>query len=135
MHAEDAVTVIAKRELAEVMRAQLEQEKIASMKSDVETVTTSMRDLDRRAGRVLPGGDSAGGRATYLSPVRRPRVVPRFKNPSCRAAALVTSILRPPANGPRSLIRTTTVRPWLRFSTRTIVPNGSERGAAVSRFG
>src|SRR2546428_12367426 len=38
---------------------------------------------------------------------------------------------RPCTKGPRSLIRTTTERPVLRFVTRTIVPNGSDRCAAV----
>ena len=32
-------------------------EKITSMESEIETVTTCMRDLHRRGVRVLPGGD------------------------------------------------------------------------------
>lgn len=49
-----------------------------------------------------------------------------------RAEALERSITRPPAYGPRSLIRTTTERPLLLFVTRTFVPKGSVRWAAVS---
>ena len=43
--------------------------------------------------------------------------------------------MRPPTNGPRSLMRTTTDRPFFRFSTFTLVPKGSERCAAVSAPG
>ena len=39
------------------------------------------------------------------------------------------------AEGPRSLMRTTTDRPFAWFTTRSRVPNGSVRWAAVSRFG
>ncbi len=38
---------------------------------------------------------------------------------------------RPRTNGPRSLMRTTTERPFARFVTRARVPSGSERCAAV----
>jgi hypothetical protein len=55
----------------------------------------------------------------------------RPENPRARAAAGVTSITRPRVNGPRSLIRTTVERPFWVFVTRIIVPNGSERCAAV----
>jgi len=48
------------------------------------------------------------------------------------AAAGDTSMMRPLLNGPRSLMRTTTVRPLRRLVTRTIVPNGKVRCAAVS---
>ena len=41
---------------------------------------------------------------------------------------------RPPAYGPRSLIRTTTVRPLVLLVTRTRVPKGSERWAAVKSW-
>lgn len=40
-------------------------------------------------------------------------------------------MMRPPANGPRSLMRTSTDRPLSRLVTRTQVPNGSVRWAAV----
>src|SRR5262249_26662253 len=53
------------------------------------------------------------------------------ENPNWWAAAGVTSMIRPCTNGPRSLIRATTERPLLRLVTRTIVPNGSDRWAAV----
>src|SRR6266446_3463268 len=41
---------------------------------------------------------------------------------------------RPRTNGPRSLMRTTTERPFARFVTRTRVPSGNERCAAVKPF-
>ena len=44
-------------------------------------------------------------------------------------------MIRPLMNGPRSLIRTTTALPLLRFSTSTLVPKGSERWAAVIALG
>jgi hypothetical protein len=40
-------------------------------------------------------------------------------------------MMRPATNGPRSLTRTTTTIPLARFVTRTIVPNGKVRWAAV----
>ena len=43
--------------------------------------------------------------------------------------------MRPPTKGPRSLMRTTTERPLPTWVTRTRVPNGSERWAAVRRAG
>ena len=55
--------------------------------------------------------------------------------PRLDAAALDTSMIRPFTKGPRSLIRTTTERPLLRFSTSTLVPKGSERCAAVISLG
>ncbi len=55
--------------------------------------------------------------------------------PMLAAAACDRSMIRPPVKGPRSLIRTTTDWPFERFSTKTRVPNGSERCAAVSSFG
>src|SRR4051812_48555097 len=44
-------------------------------------------------------------------------------------------MIRPWVYGPRSLIRTTTLRPFRWFLTRTFVPIGSRRCAAVSRPG
>jgi hypothetical protein len=41
-------------------------------------------------------------------------------------------MIRPSANGPRSLIRTTTLRLFSRLTTFTIVPNGHVGCAAVS---
>src|SRR5262245_5296796 len=41
-------------------------------------------------------------------------------------------MIRPAPNGPRSLMRTTTARWFLRFVTRTRVPKGNVRCAAVS---
>ena len=54
------------------------------------------------------------------------------EKPSARAPAGVRSIMRPRMKGPRSLIVTTTVFPFLRLVTRTLVPKGNERCAAVS---
>ena len=55
----------------------------------------------------------------------------RPEKPIARAAAGVISITRPRTKGPRSLIRTTIERPVRRFVTRTRVPNGNDRCAAV----
>ena len=57
----------------------------------------------------------------------------RPEKPSARAAAGVTSMTRPRMNGPRSLMRTTTDFPLCLLVTRTSVPNGSVRCAAVMR--
>ena len=43
-------------------------------------------------------------------------------------------MIRPPAKGPRSLIVTTTLRPFLTWVTRTRVPKGRLRWAAVRAF-
>src|SRR5262249_36521777 len=55
--------------------------------------------------------------------------------PSWFAAAGVRSMMRPRVNGPRSLMRTTTLRPLRRLVTRTLLPNGSDGCAAVSPDG
>src|SRR5262245_21215704 len=55
--------------------------------------------------------------------------------PMARAAPNARSITRPRTNGPRSLMRTTTDRPVRTFITLTLVPNGSERWAAVNPCG
>src|SRR5829696_3852294 len=47
------------------------------------------------------------------------------------AAPRVKSMTRPPAKGPRSLMRTTTARPFDIFSTLTRVPKGRLRCAAA----
>ena len=54
----------------------------------------------------------------------------RPEKPKARARAGVRSITRPRTNGPRSLIRTVTLRPLRRWVTRTCVPNASVRCAA-----
>src|SRR5215468_5324248 len=99
-----------------------------------------------RTGRVVCGGSLTESRTvrSVARPHRRPglkdgdyfttasttEVVP--ENLSALAAAGVTSITRPRTNGPLSLISTTTDRPFRRLVTRTLVPNGSERCAAVN---
>jgi hypothetical protein len=55
----------------------------------------------------------------------------RPEKPIVLAAAAIISMTRPRTNGPRSLMRTTTERPVRWFVTRTRIPNGSERCAAV----
>ena len=52
-------------------------------------------------------------------------------NPSAFAAAGETSITRPRTNGPRSEIRTTTLRPLFRLVIFTRDPDGNVRWAAV----
>ena len=59
--------------------------------------------------------------------------VPGPITPISRAAARERSMMRPFTNGPRSLIRTRTVREVSMFCTSTIVPSGSWRCAAVRR--
>ncbi len=61
--------------------------------------------------------------------------VPALIMSSWRAAARLTSIIRPRPYGPRSVILTTTVLPLRTFVTRTLVPKGSVRWAAVSPSG
>src|SRR5690606_1323489 len=61
----------------------------------------------------------------------RPRAVPRPSMPRSCAARSDTSRTRSPENGPRSLTRTTTLRPLSRLVTRRRVPRGSVRWAAV----
>lgn len=58
--------------------------------------------------------------------------VPSREHSISRAALYDRSMMRPRVNGPRSLIFTTTDLPFSRFSTRTFVPNGHVRWAAVS---
>jgi len=52
-------------------------------------------------------------------------------NPRARAPPGVRSIIRPRTNGPRSFILTTTELPLLMLVTRTFVPKGRVRCAAV----
>jgi hypothetical protein len=59
------------------------------------------------------------------------RTLPVLPMPMARAAPLLKSIARPFTNGPRSLIRTMMERPLREFVTRTRVPKGSVRRAAV----
>src|SRR5438132_8278881 len=73
----------------------------------------------------------AGVREAYMtSAVTWP--TPEDVRPTARAAPVERSSTRPLMKGPRSLIVTTTLRPlWV---TRSLVPNGSERWAAVMSF-
>src|SRR5690606_21958264 len=74
------------------------------------------------------------GRAVQLcSRASSTRPWPARRIPSSSAAAWLRSITRLPWNGPRSLIRTTTERPLC--VTRTLLPNGSVRCAAVYSVG
>jgi hypothetical protein len=73
--------------------------------------------------------------ASYPPKPPRPTVLKRTLAtpgmPMLEAAAFDRSMILPFTNGPRSLIVTFTERPLLKFSTRTLVPNGNERCAAV----
>src|SRR5262249_19865887 len=62
---------------------------------------------------------------------RRTRATPAPVMRNARAALVDTSMVRPRMNGPRSLMRTTTELPFDRLVTRTRVPNGRVRCAAV----
>lgn len=88
---------------------------------------TSVRPTTPYKLPIPAAGQSITARAT--------RVTPEPVKPSSEAAARDTSITRPRMKGPRSLMRTTTVRPLRRFVTRTLVPNGNERCAAVMAEG
>src|SRR5262245_3742300 len=58
----------------------------------------------------------------------------RLEMPSNRAAAGARSMIRPRTKGPRSVIVTLTDFPLLVWVTRTLVPNGSVRCAAVKAW-
>ncbi len=85
------------------------------------------------AGRNKHRAPPGAGCASYIS--RRTRKTPSRCTPSNRAAFDDRSIMRPFTNGPRSLIRTMADRPDARSITRTSVPNGRNRCAAVSASG
>src|SRR3984893_10435628 len=63
------------------------------------------------------------------------RPTPFAVRPIFCAARCERSRLRPRTNGPRSLMRTLTERPFETLVTRTTEPSGSVREAAVSRLG
>src|SRR5215470_18970608 len=75
--------------------------------------------------------EPVGVRGAYMtSAVTWP--TPEDVRPTARAAPLERSSTRPLMKGPRSLTVTTTLRPlWV---TRSLVPNGSDRWAAVMSF-
>src|SRR6266446_671599 len=102
------------------------------------TAMPAICDLKRRLhltsdddARIKPAGDG-GARAFctsqgLISSVTRAMPL----NPRARAPAGVRSIIRPRTNGPRSFILTTTELPLLMLVTRTFVPKGRVRCAAV----
>ena len=72
----------------------------------------------------------------YLpSTVMLMRATPLPVIPITPAAAAVRSMMRPAMKGPRSLMRTSTERPFPRCVTRTRVPNASVLWAAVIALG
>ncbi len=85
---------------------------------------TPRRPFTKGKGRSATSGvDSGTDSTTSLKP--RPNI------PRASAAPRLTSITRLRINGPRSVMRTSTSRPLTRLCTRTQVPNGSVRWAAV----
>ncbi len=72
---------------------------------------------------------STKGLAIFLGQRRETIAVPSM--PSTRAAPVDRSMHRPFTNGPRSFIRTVTLRPFECEVTVTREPNGLERCAAV----
>src|SRR5947207_7435325 len=62
-------------------------------------------------------------------------VWPDPMKPSWVAAPRERSSMRPLTNGPRSLMRTTTLRPLFLLVTLSLVPNGKLRWAAVNAAG
>src|SRR5579883_387919 len=84
----------------------------------------------RRRDRTCLDGRSARRRYETTSAVTRPTPAPI--RPMARAAPVERSSTRPRTNGPRSLTVTMTLRsPWV---TLNLVPNGSDRWAAVMAF-
>lgn len=57
---------------------------------------------------------------------------PALTNLSLRAVPIETSMIRPLMKGPRSVIVTIWVRLFVRLVTRTLVPKGRVRWAAVA---
>ena len=98
-----------------------------------EAAAVRERGLAVTADRLLrvSGGKfgAAFGRAITF---RRTRAVPERSMSMSRAAACERSMMRPCANGPRSLMRTSTRFPFERLVTSTQVWKGSLRCAAVS---
>jgi hypothetical protein len=85
----------------------------------------------RRSGatarRSAPAPASMGSTRTRATPERSMSIA--------SAAPRDRSMMRSGLNGPRSVIRTSTLRPLVTFVTRTRVPNGSVRWAAVNWAG
>jgi hypothetical protein len=80
--------------------------------------------------RPLEAGAGRGFDTTRM----RTLAIPAPTKPRACAVALETSSIRPPMEGPRSLMRTTTERPFRRLVISTQLPNGSSGWAAVSPF-
>ena len=78
---------------------------------------------------------SASARGGILIRVTFRRATPSRVMPISLAARAERSRLLPPTNGPQSLMRTLTERPFFGFSTRTTEPSGTVTEAAVSRRG
>lgn len=92
--------------------------------------------LPRGVGHGSRGGHGGCGRGEAQSRLaRQTEVCPRLTKPSARAAALDRSTMRPLMKGPRSLILTTTALPLRLLVTRTCVPSGRVRCAAVKAYG
>jgi len=95
----------------------------------------------RKAGRPYMSSSRSYGRlgaATFwISDTRSTftRAKPTLANPSACAAPRERSMMRFESCGPRSLIVTLIVRPLSRLVTRTTVPKGSVRCAAVIPHG
>src|SRR5215204_4572026 len=87
----------------------------------------------RRGLDASSGNDDGGGSRCAYYPAAAKIVTSAVPlTPSARAALFDRSMTRPRTNGPRSLIRTTTDRPLCLLTTRTRVPNGRVRCAAVN---
>ncbi|OBX20506.1 hypothetical protein A9995_01985 [Erythrobacter sp. QSSC1-22B] len=87
------------------------------------------RESDRDSGGVSDVSARVGDQLTSSSSTVP---CPRLTSPICCAAARERSIVRLRENGPRSLIRTVTALPLRGSVTRTSLPNGRVRCAAVS---
>jgi hypothetical protein len=93
--------------------------------------TFLMRDVALASAVDSPRSASAPPSATVTLTSATPEAI----MPMLAAAAFDRSMILPPMKGPRSLMRTITDRPFERFSTKTRVPNGNDRCAAVSSSG
>ena len=70
--------------------------------------------------------DVGGGEQPGAHNSTRTRITPAEGGASSAKASRFRSITRPSTNGPRSLMRTSTLRPFARFVTVTTDPRGSD---------
>src|SRR5262245_17294351 len=107
----------------------------ASRHEAVDTDGRCRRTAVKRLGGGPRGVCRDDGACQRPSMVILTRATPLAVRPMTWAAALERSMMRPAMKGPRSLMRTSTLRPLAKCVTRTRVPNGNVRCAAVRALG